>query len=158
MCLHYQVFTLHGNTWYSALSIKIYKFFYSHQILKIQRHPTTWLRGTLINRILLSLKGGCTIFDVEHMSCSFEFWTRESRKNISKLIFYKLMYIFGLRISIATLKTCSQTGWADWAEIFRNVKGTDCWVVYKILSQYDSYGLFYRLMAIKIRIAGYLCS
>ena len=26
------------------------------------------------------LKGGCTIFDVEHMSCSFEFWTRKSRK------------------------------------------------------------------------------
>ena len=27
------------------------------------------------------LKGGCTIFDVEHMSCSLEFWTQKSKKN-----------------------------------------------------------------------------
>ena len=30
------------------------------------------------------LMGGCTIIDVEHMSCSFEFLTQKYKKNVEK--------------------------------------------------------------------------
>ena len=90
------------------------------------------------------LKGGCTIFDVEHMSCSSEFWTRKSKREFSKKFFDRLMAIFLLRIFIATLKMYSLTDWTDRAEIFRIVKGVDLRTVQKISSRSDTYGRFYR--------------
>ena len=66
----------------------------------------------------------------------------EDRKKSSNIFSDRLMAIFLLRISIATLKMNSQTGWADQAEIFRIVKGVDLRAVCKISSRSDTYGRF----------------
>ena len=64
---------------------------------------------------------------------------KNTKKNV-KIFFDRLTAIFGLRIFIATLRMYLKNCWADWAEIFRIVKGEDCRTVQKILSRSDPYG------------------
>ena len=55
----------------------------------------------------------------------------------------------GLRIFIATLKMHNQTGWVDWAEIFRIVQVLNCWAVQKIVLRYNPSDPFYRSIKAK---------
>ena len=59
------------------------------------------------------------------------------QNKLSKPSFDRIMAIFGLHIFIVTLKMHSKTGRADWAEIFRIIKGVDCRIVQKISSWTD---------------------
>ena len=98
-------------------------------------YSSIWVRkvGKLVSFNDFVLKGGYTFFDVEHMSCSFEFWTQKDKK-VSTNFYDRLMAIYGLRIFIATFKMDSQTNWANRAKIFMIVKGVDWRAVQKIVT------------------------
>ena len=91
------------------------------------------------------LKGGCTIFDVEHMSCSLEFWTQKSKKKLQTIFLTDLWplfdYIFLLPIWKCTVKLARPIE----LKFSGSSKG------WKILSRSDTYGRLRPKMTRKIR-------